>query len=388
VRKAFQRLAFLPTSVALAATFFAGSMLMQVPSVRAAAAADADSREVTRLINVARTAVGKHALNVDVFLASKARDGSIPCPDDPDKTISGRAKDFSTYGKMDHKLRLCDADGYALSTTSFVSTLQNAWGYGAVGEILLVNGGYGQGQFLYTYKGVSTWTYATTGHAMLGWATSPSHWNIVMGSYDRVGCGAWTPGGTTIWYACLFAGGGPAPSGVTAPPTKSPFNDPLPPSAATPVPTATPKPATPKPATPKPATPKPVVTPKPVATSQAGGGAIAASSDAPSAGPSASAGLAATTQEPSVAPVMDVEAATLLPSEVMSPEAAVVPAEPSDPPTTEPVGAVSTNNGTPASPGRSQALTIASAAAAWLGLFALLLIQRRRRLRHLPAPAA
>jgi hypothetical protein len=388
VRKAFRRLAFLPTAVALAATFFSGSMLMQVPAARAAAAADADSREVTRLINVARAAAGKHALNVDVFLASKARDGSIPCPDDPDKTISGRARDFSTYGQMDHKLRLCDADGYALSTTSFVSTLQNAWGYGAVGEILLVNGGYGQGQFLYTYKGVSTWTYTTTGHAMLGWATSPSHWNIVMGSYDRVGCGAWTPGGTTIWYACLFAGGGPAPSGVTAPPTKSPFSDPLPTSEATPVPTQAPV-ATPKPATPKPvATPKPA-TPKPAASSQAGAGTSAgASTDDPNAGPSASPEAAAGSPVPSTAPVMDVEAATLLPSDGATPEAIVALAQPSSPPTTEPAGVAGTNSGAPSSPSRNQAVMIVSAAGAWLGLFILLLIQRRRRLRHLPAHAA
>jgi hypothetical protein len=384
VRNAFQRLAFLPTAAALAAVLFAGSMLLQVPAVQASSA-DPDAREITRLINVARAAVGKHALNVDPFLASKARDGAIPCPDDPDKTIAGRAKDFSAYDKMDHKLRLCDADGYALSTTSFVSTLQNAWGYGAVGEILLVNGGYGQGEFLYTYKGVSTWTYATTGHAMLGWATSSSHWNIIMGSYDRVGCGAWSPGGTTIWYACEFAGGGPAPSGIQAPPTKSPFSDPLPSSATTPTPPpATPKPATPKPATPKPATPKPA-TPKPVVTPVATPAAIVTAAPASATVSDTPAPTPAPTVQATASPVMDIDAETLVPSAQASQGAA----GPSDPPTTAPVGAAGSTGGGggPTPMDRGQILTIASGFAAWLGLFGLMVIQRHRRLRHVGLPA-
>ena len=369
MRNAFQRLAFLPTSAAIAAALFAGSMLLQVPAA-AASSADPDAREVTRLINVARAAAGKHALNVDVFLASKARDGSIPCPDDPDKTIAGRAKDFATYDAMDHHLRDCDADTYTLSSQLFVNTLQTAWGYGSVGEILLVNGGYGQGEFLYTYKGVSTWTYATTGHAMLGWATSSGHWNIIMGSYDRFGCGAWSPGGSTIWYACLFAGGGPAPSGIQAPPTQSPFDDPLPSSAATP----TPKPATPRPTvkpTAKPATPKPVVTAAPAATVAA---ALATTTPEPTA---------LQTAQATPSPVMDVEAETLVPSEAPSADA-VVP--PSDPPTTEPAAAAGSTGVGPTTPSRGQALSIAAGVAAWLGLFGLLLIQRHRRLRHAALP--
>src|SRR5512140_2588960 len=142
-------------------------MIASPPKVHAAGASDAYAREMTRLINVARAANGKRALNVDLFLASKARDGSIPCPDDPTQTIAGRAKDFAAYNQMSHKLRNCLATGYVASDRSFVNTLQDSWGYGSVGEILLVNGGYGGSQFLYSIKSLNTWTYATTGHGML-----------------------------------------------------------------------------------------------------------------------------------------------------------------------------------------------------------------------------
>ncbi len=222
----FPRLGMLSSSVAMAATLFGASMLLQLPPVAAAGSSDVNAGEMTRLINGARAVAGKPALKVDVFLASKARDGSIPCPDDPAQTIPGRSHDFATYGQMSHQLRQCNAPTYTLSDEKFVSMMQAAWGYGSVGEILLVNGGYGNGQFLYTYKGWSTWTYATTGQGMLGWATSSTHWNIIMGSYDRVGCGAWSPSGSTVYYACLFSAGGPSPSGLAAAATASPFDTP------------------------------------------------------------------------------------------------------------------------------------------------------------------
>ena len=137
---------------------------------------------------------------------------------------------------MSHSLRLCDAPTYTLSGTTFVSVMQS-WGYGGVGEIDLDNGGYGNGAFLYTYNGWQTWTYSTTGHGMLGWATSSSHWNIIMGGYDRVGCGGWAAG-STYYYDCAFSAGGP--NGVKSPPTVSPFDLPLPTPVPTPVPTAAP----------------------------------------------------------------------------------------------------------------------------------------------------
>jgi hypothetical protein len=270
-----RRLVVLARAAAFAAALLAGSMLVLTPTARAAGPGDPEATEIVRLIDGARAAAGLAPLNIDVFLASKARDGAIPCPDDGSKTISGRAQDFAAYGQMSHYLRLCDASGYAVSGTTFVSVMQSAWGYGAVGEIIGLNGGYGTGKTLYTYKSFSTWTYSTTAHIMTGWQSSSSHWNIIMGSYDRVGCGAWVPAGTTFYYDCAFSAGGPSPSGLKAPPTRLPFGPagtPAPTQAPTPRPTAHPA-ATPKPvpATPKPtaaptATPTPTPTPTTVPT--------------------------------------------------------------------------------------------------------------------------
>ena len=237
-----------PAAVALSLVFFTATLAWQVPAATAASGPlDAQASELVRLINGARAASGKSALSIDVFLATKARDGAIPCPDDAAATIAGRAHDFAAYGNMSHDLRQCKAAGYASSSKTMVSMLQTAWGYGSVGEIDLDNGGYGNGAYLYSVAGSKstwmTWTYSTTGHGMAGWKSSSSHWNIILGSYTRVGCGGWASG-STYYYDCLFAKGGPAPSGLKSPPTRSPFSNPLP---ATP----TPKPAvhaTPKPA--------------------------------------------------------------------------------------------------------------------------------------------
>ena len=234
-----------PAAAVLGLTLFTASMAWQVPAASAASGPlDAQSSELVRLINGARSAYGKSALRVDTLLASKARDGAIPCPDNSAENIAGRAQDFAAFGNMDHRLRNCDASGYQLSSTLFVNVLQSAWGYGSVGEIDLDNGGYGNGAYLYSVAGTSktsktwqTWTYSTTGHGMLGWKSSSSHWNIIIGSYDRVGCGGWASG-STYYYDCVFAKGG---SGATkSPPTTSPFDNPLPTPKPTPVPTPKP----------------------------------------------------------------------------------------------------------------------------------------------------
>jgi hypothetical protein len=374
VRKPFLRLGVLASAMAMATALMGGSLLWQVPSARAAGASDGDAREMARLINGARAASGKSALKIDVLLSSVARDGAIPCPDDPAKTISGRSLDFATYNQMSHQLRQCDASDYTLSTKTFVSTLQTAWGYGSVGEILLVNGGYGNAEYLYTYGGWSTWTYATTGHGMTGWASSSSHWNIIMGSYDRFGCGAWSPSGSTIYYTCLFSVGGPSPSGLAAAPTASPFNDPLPAPAETPI--ATPAPS----ATPAPArTPAPATTRKPAPRATVPPAAVAGT---PTPEPTQS-------SEPTATP-----APTATPTDTTSPTpVATVWADESSPApalalvqqaTSGPGGAAanlqSAARGSGARP--TDILIAAAAAAAWMGLFGLLLVQRRRRLRH------
>jgi hypothetical protein len=272
----------LPIAIAFGLALFLGSMTWQVPAVRASSGPlDPEASELVRLINGVRATRGLSQLGVDTFLASKARDGAIPCPDDASKSIYGRAQDFAAEGTMSHFLRLCDTTSYTLSTTLFLTDVQS-WGYGSVGEIMVDNGGYGTGAYLYSYNGWETWTYSTTGHAMQGWAGSSSHWDIVMGSYDRVGCGGWTNGGA-FWYDCVLSAGGP--NGKSSPPTASPFNLPLPTPTPAPVPKAPPAP------TPQPPAPAPVSGGGSAGGSGSGGGpaastaAVAGSSAAESFGP-------------------------------------------------------------------------------------------------------
>lgn len=261
----------------LALSLFTFSLTWQVPAVHAASGpADAQATELVRLMNGARAAQGKAPLKIDVYLASEARNGAIPCPDDSSRTIAGRAQDFAAYGSMSHYLRLCDASTYTLSTKLFVSVMQG-WGYGSVGEIDDSNTGYGSGAFLYTFSGSKTWrtwTYSTAGNALIEWKASPTHWNIIMGSYDRVGCGGWI-GGSSYYYDCAFAEGGPSPSGLRAAPTASPFSNPLPTTA--PVRTAAPAPVS-----------TPGITEAPVAGSGGGSGASNGGSSNSVAGPALS----------------------------------------------------------------------------------------------------
>lgn len=356
----------MPIAVAMGLAMFVASLSWQVPVAQASGGAlDAQSSEMVRLINGARVAAGHRALNVDPTLASLGRNGAIPCPDDAAKTIAGRSQDFAAWGQMSHDLRRCDASGYALSGTAFVSTLQSHFGYGAVGEIDVVNGGYGNGAFLYTSGSWKTWTYSTTGHAMLGWASSSSHWNIVMGSYSGVGCGGWSSG-STYYYDCAFESGDP--HGVRSPPTTSPFSQP--------VPTAVPK-ATPPPA--------PVITPAPVATyngppSTGGGGGGNSGSSGGSSGSTGTPGAGQT--GPAVSPTTESSASPT------SGVAMIVPPNPTATAAAALLAGLQTNpGGLGPADGRSPLLAlialiialIAYAGAAVLGAVAMVPSIRRRR---------
>ena len=257
------RIIAVPAAIALALSLFTFTLTWQVPAVHAGSGPlDAQASEIVRLINGARVANGKAALKVDVYLASKARDGAIPCPDDASKTIAGRAQDFAAYSSLSHYLRLCDTATFTLSSRLFISDMQS-WGYGAVGEIDGLNSGYGNGAYRYTIKGSrttwQTWTYSTTGHMMgsptSGWQSSSTHWNIIMGAYNRVGCGGWASASGAYFYDCVFAEGGPSPSGLRAARTASPFSK-----------------AAPTPAPVRPVAPAPVQTPDITAAPAVGGG--------------------------------------------------------------------------------------------------------------------
>jgi len=238
---------FAPILAALVATaLLLPAWSATAPEARAAGAADAQASELVRLINGERASAGKSGLGLDRYLAGKARDGAIWCPNDSSKVMAGRAKDIALSGPFSHSLRLCSQ----YSVTDAMKT----WGYGgARGEILAMNGGYGTGQVTYAYgctpsvsecPGPETSAYATTARAMTGWMHSSGHYSIIVGNYDRVGCGAWVGSNGVYYYSCLFSrgggpvatprppikatarpgagGGGPSPSSVTAGATATP----------------------------------------------------------------------------------------------------------------------------------------------------------------------
>jgi len=248
------------SALALGALSLAFSLAWAVPSVSAASGpANVEASELVRLINGVRGANGLGALRLDPYLAGLARDTSMSCPGDASLVMLGRTRDGAENNYVSHSLRLCP-------TVKFVSILQTAYKYWNVGEIMLQNGGYGSAQYLVSYNGSSstyqTYSYSTTGHAILGWMSSGTHAAIIVGGYDRVGCGGWLSASGTFWYDCIFSMGGP--NGTTAPPTRAPFADPVapppPPPNPTPAPTAKPTPAP----TAKP-TPAPTRNPPPIA---------------------------------------------------------------------------------------------------------------------------
>lgn len=208
-------------AMALSAFALSLSLALSVPAAMASGPANAEANELVRLINGERAYLGKAPLRTDAFLASKARDGAIACPNDASKVMYGRAKDFAVYGypSNSHLLRLCP--------TYTSMDAMASWGYkGSRGEITALNGGYGTGKVAYTYgctpsvrtcPGSTTSTYHTTDIAMWDWTSSASHYAIIIGSYDRVGCGAWIGSNGAFYYDCLFSRGGPSHKAASKP---------------------------------------------------------------------------------------------------------------------------------------------------------------------------
>ncbi len=215
---------FLPR-VLVAALAMAGLLSMAGVSAAPVAASDLplarDSAraEVVALINAERRAAGLKPLTVDLLLSSRAHDASFACPGGG--STPGRARDNADHAGLTHGLSGCP--GHT------IVDLMPAWGYrGLTGEILAYN--Y-ESSDLVAYRvgcppgaqdfdcaggGATLEVSRTAGTAVRQWTDSPSHHAIMLGAYDRFGCGAWAGTATTAYgtggafYACVFAKGGPA----------------------------------------------------------------------------------------------------------------------------------------------------------------------------------
>jgi hypothetical protein len=216
-----------------------------VQPVLAAGPADGQTADVYRLINGERAYLGKRALKVDTYLASKARDGAIACPNNSSLVMQGRAKDFATYGypSNSHLLRLC--------TKYTALDAMKTWGYNTYrGEVTAVNGGFGTGAHEYTFgcsptvrtcPGSTTTASYTAVRTVTNWVSSSSHYAVIVGNYDRIGCGTWVGSNGAFFYDCLVSLGArkatkTASKPAAAKPTAAPTATPTP----TPEPTGTP----------------------------------------------------------------------------------------------------------------------------------------------------
>ena len=185
---------------------------------------NAAASELVRLLNGERATHGLPALAVDSFLALKARDGAVVCPDGSG-TMEGRAKDMATHNYFAHALRLCP--------TYDVGDAMTSWGFTSyLGEIIGYNGGYDFNPFPYQYgcdvrqancTGATTTAPTTVAIASYGFMTSQAHRDIVLSTlYDRFACGAWQTAAGTTYYSCMFAYGPGTGSVPTPAPTPAP----------------------------------------------------------------------------------------------------------------------------------------------------------------------
>lgn len=191
--------------------------------------------EVMRLINGERALKGLSNVKLDTFLAAKAQDSPIRCPNDASKLNPGRAQSVAAQNSIPapHPLPLCKS-----YTVLSVFPYWNYSGYRA--EILAVNNqDFSRVRYDYSCPigsqltcGRSSYTYApfTAAQAVRMWMNSSTHRAKMLGSYSRVGCGAWQ-GGTayyggwtytdTRWYSCIFGNYGPTANKDLSAPTMS-----------------------------------------------------------------------------------------------------------------------------------------------------------------------
>lgn len=177
------------------------------------------SEEAMRLINLDRAGNGKSSLYADTKLVNFARDLPWTCPNSSSTTIKGRARDMIDRNYFSHYIS-CAGTSY-----SVITIMKSKLGYtGGRAEIIASNS-YGVSATSYSWGcdsaggscNGSTTTPKTVQSVVYWWMHSSAHRSIILGDYDRFGCGMWRSSGGKNVFVCNFAKGGPNPLDTTNP---------------------------------------------------------------------------------------------------------------------------------------------------------------------------
>jgi hypothetical protein len=171
--------------------------------------------ELMRLTNLDRLALGYPALAEDPTLVALATDRPLTCPSGLQP--AGRALDLAQRGYFDHAIPGCATGGTPSMT---LLDLLPDLGYKTFrAENIGWNEGYGTATVPYTpgcdlqapaCPGVATPSIADIAAVEQAFLLHPEHRAIILGAYDRFGCGAARTAGGTLYVACLFSRGGPS----------------------------------------------------------------------------------------------------------------------------------------------------------------------------------
>jgi hypothetical protein len=177
------------------------------------------AEETMRLINLDRAGNGKTSLYADTKLINFARDLSWTCPNSSGTTIKGRARDMIDRNYFSHAIN-CAGTSY-----SVIDIMKTKLGYTAGRGEIIASSTYGVSATSYAWGCTSTGgscngtttTPKSVQSAVYWWMHSSAHRGIILGDYDRFGCGMWRSSGGKNVFVCNFAKGGPNPLDTTNP---------------------------------------------------------------------------------------------------------------------------------------------------------------------------
>jgi Cysteine-rich secretory protein family len=189
------------------------------------------SEETMRMVNLDRRGNGLATLASDPKLVNFARDLAVTCPTNSSLVLRGRARDMIDRAYFSHSIKGCYKSGSTLY--SVLDILASPLGYkSGRGEIIASN-----------YKSVAATPYswgcdsagancngttntpATVASVEYWWMHDGPHRAIILGSYDRFGCGMWRGTDGKNLYSCVFAMTGPNALDKTPPTVVSATGD-------------------------------------------------------------------------------------------------------------------------------------------------------------------